>query len=149
MISAASHSWDPGFSSRALSTLIDKLSDGVVLTDSQGMIILWNAATVDITGIPVAAALDGFLWDVLHTLTPEATRSPQALDQQQSSLAARLLDQSEMRTITEMRLIRRADGASRTVQFSHFTLAADGANHIACTLRDVTSDVALDIHPGY
>jgi len=53
-------------------SLVEQSTDGVILIDEQGMIIEWNQAQSNITGIPKTSALGASFWDIQHQIvTPE------------------------------------------------------------------------------
>lgn len=73
-------------SEERLRTVIEQLSDGVSLTDEQGMVIVWNSRLEAITGLPAGSMLGKPVWDAQFELLPADQQTPKQRAQLEQSL---------------------------------------------------------------
>lgn len=112
--------------------------DGIVLTDTGGRIVRWNAPMETITGIEAEAALGAFYWDLRATVEPDGGREPEHV---RKSLLAVMAghEPSWARRIVETE-IRRRDGTRRVIQNDSFPIPLAEGTILATIARDVTEE---------
>ncbi|HEX2906914.1 MAG TPA: PAS domain S-box protein, partial [Phototrophicaceae bacterium] len=65
-----------------LRSIIENARDGIRLLDENGVVIEWNAANEQVVGIPPAAALGKYYWDVIPAYIPDREAAVEKLRQQ-------------------------------------------------------------------
>jgi len=60
--------------------IVEQASDAVVLCDEQGIIVEWNRAAEQVTGLAATDVLNKFHWDVQFEMTPQDQRMPALRD---------------------------------------------------------------------
>ncbi len=120
-------------------SIIEHSGDGIVLTDENGVIVEWNRAQEEITGLPSAKAVGRYLWDVQFQIRSNK-RATTAAYQQLKSATLRLLKthQFEPESLREME-IERPDGASRYLQTRTFRIQTPNGYLVGSISRDVTA----------
>lgn len=128
-----------------LTRLIDSSLDGIVMTDEQGRVIVWNPALEQLTGIPYTSAAGQYIWDILSRLTPEPYPFPEQFEIErtfiQRFLASGIADGSNQ---FYERSIQCSDQTIRTVEVSVFSVPTDDGFRLANILHDVTSRKATE-----
>ncbi len=124
-----------------LEEFIDNSRDGILLTDSDGVITRWNRPVAEISGISAQEAIGKKLWQVLQSILPggdapdpmdfSLERSVNALFKIQASpFRHRVLDQE----------IKRPDGTERKIQSNIFVIPSQQGAVLAAIIRDVTDE---------
>jgi len=57
--------------------LVENIGEGIVRTNEEGRITVWNAAAEKIFGIPKHDALDRNIWDLQFLVIPSEQKSPE------------------------------------------------------------------------
>ncbi len=124
-----------------LRSLIDFSGDGVVLTDEKGAIIEWNRSQERITGIPQAAALGRFLWEVQSQLVGAKDESERDAIRHELEriLRGEEIPASEMREIP----IHRPDGAPVIMQVTSFCVPTALGLRFGGISRDISAQREL------
>jgi PAS domain S-box-containing protein len=117
---------------------IDQSSEGISLVDSQGVVIEWNSAFENITGILRKDTLGNYAWDVQSRLL-----APQLQNEiVKNSLKEMMLKALDSLTITSLKstegVIYTTRGETKTVLQSLFPIVAPTGNYLGILLRDVT-----------
>lgn len=130
---------------RSLARLVACSLDGIVMTDEQGVIVEWNPALEQLTGIPYSSAAGQYMWEILARLTPAADHSPEQAELEkafiQELLASGMANGSDD---YHERQIQTADQTILSVVVSVFTVPTDRGYRIANIIRDVTSARAAE-----
>ncbi len=118
-------------------SLIEKSNDGITLIDEQGIIIEWNPAQVNITGISQAQALGAPFWEIQHQLLKLERRrelSPQYLKEVyfQKSKEPEFLKQPQ-----EIKIVA-AGGEHKFLQTSSFSIKTQNGCRIGSITHDIT-----------
>jgi PAS domain S-box-containing protein len=100
-----------------LKVVVDHSSDGILVVDGGGRVLLWNPAMSAITGVPADEA-HGELSELLHAIGTDGER----VDPLEATFA---LTPEAPRRDTEMAVVR-PDGEQRWVRCSHAGLFDDG-----------------------
>ncbi len=119
--------------------VVEESSDGIILTDEQGLIIEWNQAQEAITGLKRADAIDRPIWEVQFEFVPPPKRTPQAYDTLKTGLQQFFQTGTApwVGQITENEILHH-DGEPRTVQTSVFSIQTEHGVMAAAITRDVT-----------
>jgi PAS domain-containing protein len=71
-------------------SVVEQSHDGISLTDEQGLVIEWNQAMEQITGLPAREIVGRPMWDVQFQMMPAAQKKPELYQQLQVSILAAL-----------------------------------------------------------
>ncbi len=125
---------------RAMS-VIEQSLDGISLFDESGIIIEWNNAQENITGISRSEALGEYVWDIQYRLVPDEIKGPELY---------RLLEKGYLETIgragniRNFRLqdqnIQKIGGKKITVQSVTFKINLENECLVGNIMRDVTEE---------
>ena len=118
--------------------LIEQSLDGIVLTNEQGHITLWNNAMATITGIKPGDAIGMPLHEVQCRLIPEEQKAPELLEQLRNGLKNILASKAEWPGESREQLIVCADGTRKVVQDSSFLVKTDAGMNFGTILRDIS-----------
>ncbi len=129
-------------------SLVEQSSDGVILIDEQGVIIEWNPAQVNITGISQAQALGAPFWDIQHQLLKLERRrelSPQYLKEAyfQKSKEPDFLKQPQ-----EIKIVA-AGGEHKFLQTSSFSIKTQNGCRIGSITHDITERKQTEMELKY
>jgi PAS domain S-box-containing protein len=129
-------------------SLVQESSDGIVITDEQGVVIVWNEALTRITGIPGDEALGSLFVDVvISTMVPEH-REPSRIERLRSIIHEQLESgsSSSFSSPVEAEIARR-DGEHRYILQASFPIRSTKGFRLGSIVRDVTgrkrSEIAL------
>ena len=95
-----------------LKAVVDQSSDGILVLDAEGRVLLWSPALERLTGRPELAALGRPLGQLVATLRPDGTAV------EPFNAGASLLSPEEPRATVEL-LVLRDDGERRVVRCAH------------------------------
>ena len=120
-------------------SVVEQSSDGIVLTDTNGLIIEWNPAAERILGPKRSDAINRPLWDVQYLLAPESKRTPETKEKLQSMLKAFYRDRKApwIDRISENE-IQMPDGRLRIIQSIVFPIQTGSGFMVGSIIRDVT-----------
>jgi len=120
-------------------SIIEQSTDGVILIDEQGKIIVWNQAEEQITGLKRDAVLGQPSWEVMSQLVSEEQRSSELLEQLKAQVLefyktghAPWLNQLYETTI------QRLDGTRVNIQEVAFPIKTRKGTMLCSISRDVT-----------
>ena len=113
-------------------------SDGIVLCDSSGRIVVWNRRQEEITGVKHENALGSFVWDVQSDLAYPAANSEDIARMKEQTLALFETREASPSSHIQERQMRRADGAIRTIETSTTFIHLDDDFLVGRVTRDVT-----------
>jgi PAS domain S-box-containing protein len=126
-------------SERKYRSIIEQSTDGIVLTDERGAIVVWNMGMARITGLARDAAMGQPVWDFALQLLPAEARTPALYDFMRTGSLGLLQGDSAI-PITEAygMSIQRPDGARRDIEATCFTIDAGPGKMVSVICRDVT-----------
>lgn len=113
--------------------------DGMLLADEQGVIIAWNEAQEQITGLPRQEVIGRFAWDVVRRMLPPQRVREGLADEMQARLveALRTGEGNWLNRLVETE-VARPDGTRRVIQEAYFPLRTDKGYMIGNITRDIT-----------
>jgi PAS domain S-box-containing protein len=120
-------------------SIVEQSHDGVALTNQNGVLVEWNRAAGEITGLGRDEVLGYYLWDMQLALRPEGERTPELYER----IRRAMLDFLQATPLSSLGRseecdIRCPDGTRKIVQVVTFPIK-QGDGFMACSiLRDVT-----------
>jgi PAS domain S-box-containing protein len=114
-------------------------ADGIVVANEDGIIVEWNRAAEQISGIPRLEATGQAFWDLQMRLLVPERRSPEMRDRYREWIldACRTGQAPWLGRVLEADMLR-ADGSRRIVQQTAFPIRTDKGFMIGSSARDVT-----------
>jgi len=122
-------------------TLIENLSEGMLLLDEQGRIIEWNPAQAALTGFKPGDVVGKPVWDVQFQLTPECNRTPDFYEMMEHQSRS-ILTSGEFANFNRPQtgVIHSKDGDVKHILQTSFPIQTDsGKYRIGAIMRDITS----------
>lgn len=133
----------PAFSGELLpevaAAFIAQSPDGIILTDEEGRVTIWNSAAERITGWRSQEVLGQPLWEVQFRAAPEERRTAEARQRHEASLREALATgQAPWLGHVDNQEFRRPDGTHRTMQVRVFVTRGERGCRLGAIMRDVT-----------
>jgi two-component system, cell cycle sensor histidine kinase and response regulator CckA len=127
-------------SDERLSSIMERSLDGIVVTDAAGLVVMWNQAEADITGIDAREAIGRPLWQVQYQVMVPERRAATPPERLRAALEGmfRAADSKERRSYTFEQELLRPDGSRRVVQTVVFPMAGQSGRLVCSVSRDVT-----------
>ena len=147
-------------SERKSRSVIEQSVDGIVLIDEDGIIIEWNQAQEQISGMARAEVMGRPIWDVQFQLAPDEKKTPANYASLKAMLQAFLSSgQPAWPVEIPQQEIQRPDGERRIVQTSAYAIKTHKGFMASSIVRDVTIQVRAQrgarrglfifaVHPG-
>ncbi|MBD3410679.1 MAG: PAS domain S-box protein [Ignavibacteriales bacterium] len=125
-------------SERTLRAFIDHSSDGVAITDEQGVVILWNEACERISGVSAEEAIGAPLWKTQVDMLHPSARTTEAVERIKQ-IAEQLIEtgKAPMETPFEITFKDRR-GETRTILQDVYTMPVEHGYMLGTLVRDVT-----------
>jgi PAS domain S-box-containing protein len=118
---------------------IEQSSEGIMLTDEEGIVIEWNKSLEEMTGVSGKEAIGKPLWEVQYLLLSEDRQTKEARDQIKAGIIKGLkTGKSEFMNRSLEAKYTRTDGSVRIVQQIGFPIKTEKGFRIGGTSRDVT-----------
>jgi PAS domain S-box-containing protein len=119
--------------------VIEQSTDGVVITEADGKLIVWNAAQEIITGISAGEAVGFTIWDLMNDYS--VLQPDQLATEELRLILHRFLNEGEkpQDSVTFEHDFTRRDGTTRRLQTSIFSIdSSEGEYRLALLSRDIT-----------
>jgi len=122
-------------------TLIENLSEGMLLLDEQGRVIEWNPAQAALTGFMLDDVVGKPIWDIQFQLMPECNRTPEfykMMEHQSQSI----LTSGKFANFNRPQagVIHSKDGGVKHILQTSFPIQTDsGKYRIGSIMRDITT----------
>jgi PAS domain S-box-containing protein len=119
--------------------LVEQSSDGIVLVSHEGVVLDWNRAQEEITGLGREEVLGKYLWDVQHKMALEMGRIPPDYEQLKAAILESLVSGESpwMGQESEQEILL-PNGERRTISSMVFPIQARAGFMIAGITRDIT-----------
>lgn len=125
-------------SEEKLRRLVELATDGIVITDEQGLITEWNHSLEKITGLSRAEAIGQPALSIQERFLINPERSKKDWDAYRAQLQELLRSgRAPWQTFMEA-TIRHTDGTERILQQSWFSIPTDSGYILACLIQDIT-----------
>ena len=120
-------------------SFVEQTSDGMILTDEQGVIIEWNRAEEHISGFPREQALGRPIWEILYAMAPEERGISLPIEAfKQAVIKACRTGEATWFGRLEERWIGRPNGTRRLVETMSFPIPTGNGYRIGSIARDIT-----------
>jgi len=122
-------------------SFVEQSWDGIIQTDEKGVIIEWNQALANITGIPRQQAIGQYVWDIYHSLYPLPERSPEEYRRIHAQAVSELSNSDHPQPPGHLIEINYQHPANRTVnlQMVAFPIHTRMGALLGAIYRDVTA----------
>ncbi|MBI4670060.1 MAG: PAS domain S-box protein [Chloroflexi bacterium] len=121
-------------------SFVEQSADGIALLDEQGVIIEWNQAIAEMTGLTRAQMLGIALWDVLPQLLRPEARTPENFTLIRAAISDMLATgYSSLSTDAVEGEMLTPDGTRRTFQYTIFPIKTAKGYWVGALMRDVTA----------
>ncbi|MEX1019838.1 MAG: GAF domain-containing protein [Litorilinea sp.] len=119
--------------------IIEYASDGIALTDENGLVTLWNTSLERMTGIPQSAAVGRYMWEVLVGLFPAYACTPGAVAYCWQHIYTCLKGDTPnpSQDCHEFHL-QLPGGEIRQLQMASFSIPTAHGFQVGCICRDIT-----------
>lgn len=126
-------------------TLIENLSEGILLLDEHGSIIEWNKAQENITDVPRENVIGKPIWDVQFNLSPETQRTPEFYERMKQR-ARQILTSGEFTNFNRPIIgpIQSANGTIKHILQTSFPIHSLNGYRIGSIMRDISSQVQAE-----
>lgn len=130
-------------------SVIEQADDGVLVINSDGIVVLRNERTRAITGVDQHEVIGQYIWDTWLAITPKYLRTPEQRDAYRAEVEEILRNRavSSSSRLREIQ-IERPDGEIRIAQVVIFPVQTQHNFLIGIMLRDITDQrrAAAQIH---
>ncbi|MFW9994705.1 MAG: PAS domain S-box protein [Candidatus Odinarchaeota archaeon] len=119
--------------------IIEESPAGIILTDEQGIIVEWNHAQEEITGLAADKAMGKYLWDILFDLAVDERKIPELYERMKSTVRKCLrIHQPVFEEIPRFNTIKRTDGKQRIISNEIFQIKTQSGYRIGNITTDIT-----------
>jgi PAS domain S-box-containing protein len=120
-------------------SFVEQSIEGFLLVDEQGIVIEWNRALEEMTGVKREQALGQFLWDIQLHFMVEEFKTPAAYEQSKTIVLQALQSgQAPFFNHPVEAVYRRSDGSRGIAQQVIFLVKTEGGFRIGSASRDIT-----------
>ena len=124
---------------------IEESYDGIMLIDEKKVIIEWNRAMEEITGLKREDMLGSFLWDFVYKVSVEERKTPEAYKRIKSILIKNLRNSGEIHHDYRLaRQIQRPDGERRFIESTIYPIKTEKGIMYGSITRDITENKRLE-----
>ncbi len=116
--------------------------DGIVLVDSDGIVMEWNHGYEQITGITKETAIGKTLWEVVLLTLPPEQQTDKIYAAMQSELKS-VIAGMQQKTITN-HVVHRQTGEHRILNVLYFPMSIPGKTMMGAISRDITDKVKAE-----
>lgn len=130
---------------RRFRSIVEHTADGVILTDHEGRIIVWNRGAEKMTGFARDDVLGKPLWDIHYRMIPEERRNEETYRKFHDVVVHGLrAGQDGLPSHALEGRVQRADGSVRTVEQHVFAVPGDRGYQVASITIDTTRRVQAE-----
>ena len=123
----------------AFRSVVEQLTEGLILLDQDGLIVEWNAAFEEMVGIPMASVIGRPAWEVQFEVLPPEKKTPERMKQIQRDIQAALNGEDIPAMHKPVRLEFTAkDGKTKVMEQTVFRIHSPHGYLIAAIIRDIT-----------
>ncbi len=126
-------------------SIVEHTADGVILTDHNGRIIIWNRGAEEMTGFSSDEVLGKPLWEIHYRMVPEERRDESTLRKFHDVVVRGLREGQEGLPSHPLEgRVQRADGSERMVEQHVFAVPGDRGYQVASITIDTTRRVRAE-----
>ncbi len=119
-------------------SVVEQANDGIVLIDTQGIIVEWNRGQENITGIAKDVVLGRSIGEVFSRIASDKSISASDFQEQLLQIVDDLLEREPASHYQQEREILHPDGTRRVVQVMAFPIKTEAGVLIGSITRDIT-----------
>jgi PAS domain S-box-containing protein len=125
--------------------IVEQASDAILLCDEQGVVVAWNRASEQVTGLRAADVLGKFIWDVQFEVVPKERRTPD-LYERFHSMIQQALDNGHSQWFSRPinGELECPDGTRRYFQQTVFPIQTAKGVMVGSITRDLTEQVQAE-----
>lgn len=126
-------------------TIIENLSEGILLLDELGTVIEWNPAQESISELKREEAIGKSIWDIQFQLTPERQRTPEFYEHMKQT-TQKILNSGAYHKFNRpvKGPIRSADGTVKHILQTTFPILSPNHHRIGSIMRNITAEVKAE-----
>ncbi len=127
-------------------SVVEAATDGILIADSHGRLLVWNAAMESITGFGHETMVGAFVWDAQYAMAPKALKIPGGLaklEEQNRGFLAALKEGAP--PVAHEQKIEKADGSAAVIEFTVFPMKLKGEVLFGGLFRDLTYSRGLEV----
>lgn len=126
---------------------VEQSTEGFLLTDENGIILEWNPAVEEITGIPREEAIGRPVWDLQSRMIPADQQTPETYEHNKNLVQNFLTTGNApfLNKIIEPEFLRVTDGTPRFSRQWMFPIRTERGFRLGGTVRDVTDRKTAEI----
>ena len=128
-------------------SIVEQATDGIAISDADGILVEWNAAMEKITGLQRAEVIGQPAWEVQTRLGADPGKETEAREQMRRSLQQAYQEVAALppgHKVSSEREIVAADGRRRIVQTSLFPIRTEDGLLLGRVARDLTEQRAAE-----
>jgi len=127
---------------RRFRSLVEQSRDGILMSDEYGMIVIWNRAQEELTGVLASEAVGRPVWEVQYQLAPSERRSLELMEKMKEKVIQFLQTGEDVWTDgSDGEELEMPDGTRRMLQSLVFGIEGPKGRQIASISRDITQMV--------
>lgn len=126
-------------------TIIENLSEGIMLLDERGTVIEWNPAQESISELKREEAIGKSIWDIQFQLTPEPQRTPEFYDHMKQT-AQKILNSGAYHKFNRpvKGPIQAGDGTVKHILQTTFPIHSPNHHRLGSIMRNITAEVKAE-----
>jgi PAS domain S-box-containing protein len=126
--------------------IFEQSQDGITLTDERGLIIDWNQAMEEITGLKAEDVLGKPVWDVQFQVTSEEQKTQEGYRQQLKGMVLQALESGQAPWLAQLseHEYQYRDGTRRFMQWVTFPIRTEEGFMMGSICRDITERVQAE-----
>jgi PAS domain S-box-containing protein len=126
-------------SERRFREVVAKATDGIVINDSQGIIIEWNNRQTEITGLTREAVIGKHIWEIQEEMAFEGEGPPE-MEENREEVIRNIIGSpdSEFFGTTIERRIKHTEGTVRIVETALYPIRSEDQAMIVSVVHDIT-----------
>ncbi len=126
-------------SEEKLRGIIEQSMDGIVITDGEGFVSIWNIAMENMTGLKKSEVIGLPIWEVQFRMILREFKTPELLEHLQTATKTLLRNTDTWAGQTMEHKIMYPDGSIKIVQDSTFSILIGSTCMLGSIMRDITA----------
>lgn len=120
-------------------SIVEQSTDGITLTNEEGVLIEWNRGAEEITGLKRATVLQKPVWDVLFQVLPDDQKTPKIYEQFKDDVQTFVqTGQASWANIFSEIELQQSNGTQRHVQQVRFPIKTKNGFMMGSVIHDIT-----------
>ncbi len=119
-------------------THVEQSLDGIIISDEQGNVAIWNKSMESVTGILHREIIGKPIWELMYRLTPDEQKTPVLFENLKNFVKNILESKNSWPGMSGENTIKCADGSHKIVQENSFIFKTGNSVKIGASIRDIT-----------